>query len=81
MDLKCKEFFQSSPAPDDLSDVKTKTQQFVEGHLKNGKMVVLVTSGGTTVPMEKNTVRFMDNFSTGGRGSKSAEYPSSWCNS
>ncbi len=43
MDLKCKEFFQSSPAPDDLSDVKTKTQQFVEGHLKNGKMVVLVT--------------------------------------
>jgi phosphopantothenate-cysteine ligase len=34
---------------------------------------VLVTSGGTTVPLEKNTVRFIDNFSTGSRGSKSAE--------
>uniref|UniRef100_H2ZA96 DNA/pantothenate metabolism flavoprotein C-terminal domain-containing protein n=1 Tax=Ciona savignyi TaxID=51511 RepID=H2ZA96_CIOSA len=35
--------------------------------------VVLVTSGGTTVPLEQNSVRHLDNFSTGGRGSKSAE--------
>jgi hypothetical protein len=26
---------------------------------------VVVTSGGTTVPLEKNTVRFIDNFSAG----------------
>ena len=32
-------------------------------------------SGGTSVPLEKNTVRFLDNFSSGGRGSSSAEYP------
>jgi phosphopantothenate-cysteine ligase len=32
-----------------------------------------VTSGGTTVPLERNTVRFIDNFSTGSRGGKSAE--------
>lgn len=36
--------------------------------------MVLITSGGTTVPLEKNTVRFIDNFSIGTRGSASAEY-------
>ena len=36
--------------------------------------LVLVTSGGTTIPLEKNTVRFLDNFSTGSRGAASAEY-------
>ena len=34
--------------------------------------VVLVTSGGTTIPLETNTVRFIDNFSAGTRGSASA---------
>ena len=32
-------------------------------------------SGGTTVPVERNTVRFLDNFSSGQRGAASAEYP------
>jgi phosphopantothenate---cysteine ligase (ATP) len=36
--------------------------------------VVLVTSGGTTVPLENQTVRFIDNFSAGTRGATSAEY-------
>lgn len=36
--------------------------------------MVLVTSGGTTVPLEEKTVRFIDNFSAGTRGSASAEY-------
>ncbi|XP_070174764.1 phosphopantothenate--cysteine ligase-like isoform X2 [Littorina saxatilis] len=31
-------------------------------------------SGGTTVPLESRTVRFIDNFSSGTRGSASAEY-------
>jgi len=35
--------------------------------------IVLVTSGGTSVRLEKNTVRSIENFSTGARGSKSAE--------
>lgn len=35
--------------------------------------IALVTSGGTTVPLEKQTVRFLDNFSTGNRGALSAE--------
>jgi len=33
-----------------------------------------VTSGGTTVPLEEKTVRFIDNFSAGTRGSASTEY-------
>lgn len=35
---------------------------------------ILLTSGGTTVPLEVNTVRFIDNFSTGTRGASSTEY-------
>eukprot|EP01061_Rhynchopus_euleeides_P008188 TRINITY_DN17220_c0_g1_i3.p1 TRINITY_DN17220_c0_g1~~TRINITY_DN17220_c0_g1_i3.p1 ORF type:complete len:314 (+),score=119.71 TRINITY_DN17220_c0_g1_i3:231-1172(+) len=36
--------------------------------------VVVVTSGGTQVPLERNEVRCMSNFSTGNRGASSAEY-------
>lgn len=35
--------------------------------------VICITSGGTTVPLEQNMVRFIDNFSRGERGSASAE--------
>jgi len=35
---------------------------------------VLVSSGGTSVPLEKNTVRSVENFSTGTRGARSTEY-------
>ena len=35
--------------------------------------VVVVTSGGTTVPLERQCVRFIDNFSAGTRGALSAE--------
>lgn len=40
----------------------------------SGKRVALVTSGGTIVPMERRTVRFIDNFSTGLRGARIAEF-------
>ena len=39
-----------------------------------GRRIALVTSGGTSVPLEKNTVRSIENFSTGTRGATSAEY-------
>jgi len=32
-------------------------------------------SGGTIVPLESRTVRYIDNFSVGTRGAVSAEYP------
>lgn len=36
-------------------------------------LLVSITSGGTMVPLEKNMVRYIDNFSTGRRGATSAE--------
>lgn len=33
----------------------------------------ILQAGGTTVPLEVNTVRFIDNLSTGSRGAASAE--------
>ena len=38
------------------------------------KPIILVTSGGTSVPLELNTVRSIENFSTGTRGARSAEF-------
>lgn len=37
------------------------------------RRIVLVTSGGTTVPLEQRCVRYIDNFSSGHRGAASAE--------
>ncbi|GIL55597.1 hypothetical protein Vafri_11141, partial [Volvox africanus] len=39
----------------------------------NNRPVVVVTSGGTTVPLERRCVRFIDNFSAGTRGALSTE--------
>ena len=39
----------------------------------NSAKYVCVTSGGTSIPLEKNTVRSIENFSTGQRGAISAE--------
>lgn len=47
---------------------------FVSKWSGSGRPIAVVTSGGTTVPLEKNTVRFVDNFSTGTRGSLLAEH-------
>lgn len=65
-------YFQENPAPDYLEYLITETKNFVLKH-KN-EPTVLITSGGTTVPLENNTVRFIDNFSAGTRGAISAEY-------
>ena len=92
--------------PPSCAGVRDQVEAFVQRHLGPGgasRRIVLVTSGGTTVPLEKNTVRpaalralapprsraaadmvrtpsravaqvrFIDNFSTGSRGSKSVE--------
>ncbi len=68
-------FFQTQAAPSNLSETATAASEFVQRHIKEGRKVVLVvTSGGTTVPLEKNVVRFLDNFSAGTRGATSAEY-------
>lgn len=52
-----------------FSDKVTKAEEFIS----KGN-IVLVTSGGTAVPLERQTVRYLDNFSTGSRGALSAKY-------
>ena len=56
-----------------MAETSAAMAQFVEENARKGRRVVVVTSGGTTVPLERNTVRFIDNFSTGSRGAHSAE--------
>jgi len=69
------EFFRTNPAPADIQETERALREFVHRHHDVGRRpLCLVTSGGTTVPLELNTVRFVDNFSAGTRGSASAEY-------
>jgi phosphopantothenate-cysteine ligase len=68
------DFFATQQAPPNLSSHASLAREFVERHQREGRKVVLVTSGGTTVPLERNVVRFLDNFSAGTRGATSAEY-------
>ncbi|KAK6910450.1 hypothetical protein I203_104482 [Kwoniella mangroviensis CBS 8507] len=68
-------YFQTQRPPTGLKEKSDRMHGFVEKwKAVKGKKVVLVTSGGTTVPLESNTVRFLDNFSAGTRGATSAEY-------
>ncbi|XP_060523718.1 phosphopantothenate--cysteine ligase [Cylas formicarius] len=68
------EFYATHLPPTDFEDNRKLLQEFCERHNKRNEKIVLVTSGGTTVPLEHNTVRFVDNFSAGTRGAASAEY-------
>jgi len=67
-----KKFFEENKAPASLQSDTVKLKQFCDSHKDQG--IVLITSGGTTVPLEMNTVRYVDNFSLGTRGATSAEY-------
>ncbi|KAM6947454.1 LOW QUALITY PROTEIN: phosphopantothenate--cysteine ligase [Lycodopsis pacificus] len=60
--------------PSHVGEVKEKMAAFARHHVAAGRRVVLITSGGTKVPLESRTVRFLDNFSSGRRGASSAEY-------
>ncbi|UNI24325.1 Phosphopantothenate--cysteine ligase (ATP) [Purpureocillium takamizusanense] len=66
-------YFSSNPPPRHLEEHTARAKAFIDLHAAAGRRVVLVTSGGTTVPLEKQTVRFIDNFSAGTRGATSAE--------
>lgn len=68
------DYFATNPAPPTLDSDAAAARAFVAEHARAGRRVVLVTSGGTTVPLEAQTVRFIDNFSAGTRGATSAEY-------
>ncbi|XP_053211702.1 uncharacterized protein LOC128395313 [Panonychus citri] len=66
------DFFSNFLEPNNLNQIRSQVKQFID--CDTNHPTVLITSGGTTVPMEHNTVRFVDNFSAGTRGSASAEY-------
>lgn len=68
------DYFKTNPAPKSLKQHLTLAKEFIQRHAEEGRKVVLVTSGGTTVPLENQTVRYIDNFSAGTRGATSAEY-------
>ncbi|KAK6543164.1 hypothetical protein TWF694_007080 [Orbilia ellipsospora] len=67
-------YFDTNPPPPELEEFSRVAEEFVNLHCSHQRRVVLVTSGGTTVPLENQTVRFIDNFSAGTRGATSAEY-------
>ncbi|MCJ1274333.1 hypothetical protein MMC21_002128 [Puttea exsequens] len=67
-------YFDENFPPQSLESHAKITRSFISYHSDAERRVVLVTSGGTTVPLENQTVRFIDNFSAGTRGATSAEY-------
>ncbi|KAH9440844.1 hypothetical protein Pst134EA_032977 [Puccinia striiformis f. sp. tritici] len=68
-------YFETQSAPNNLDEEVERVREFVKFHVQSNptKRIVLITSGGTTVPLEHNVVRFLDNFSAGTRGAASAE--------
>lgn len=68
-------YFETNHEPPYLPEVREKLREFIRFHTDrpDPRRIVLVTCGGTTVPLENNTVRFIDNFSAGTRGATSAE--------
>ncbi|KAL6767617.1 COAB1 [Auxenochlorella protothecoides x Auxenochlorella symbiontica] len=66
-------FRKSSPV--DTEWIERELSAFLERarSQEESRPIVCVTSGGTTVPLERNCVRFIDNFSKGTRGALSAE--------
>ena len=74
-------FFASAPPAPRLHETRGETSAFCAHHgyraggdAVGDRPIVLVTSGGTTAPLERSAVRFIDNFSSGSRGAASAEY-------
>nr|XP_025883694.1 phosphopantothenate--cysteine ligase 2-like [Solanum lycopersicum] len=72
-------FFESAPLLEDAAEIDKSLKEFVDHNTSSSvnektNRVVCITSGGTTVPLEKQCVRYIDNFSYGHRGAASTEY-------
>lgn len=67
-------YFTANAPPQNLANHVDTARHFIDRHAALSRRVAFVTSGGTTVPLENQTVRFVDNFSAGTRGATSAEY-------
>eukprot|EP01127_Copromyxa_protea_P012064 TRINITY_DN3104_c0_g1_i2.p1 TRINITY_DN3104_c0_g1~~TRINITY_DN3104_c0_g1_i2.p1 ORF type:complete len:318 (-),score=64.80 TRINITY_DN3104_c0_g1_i2:55-1008(-) len=67
------EFYKLVQTPKCGEQESERLRKWVAEQPKDQK-IAWVTSGGTIVPLEKNMVRFIDNFSGGFRGATSTEY-------
>jgi phosphopantothenate-cysteine ligase len=59
-----------------FEEIQKKIKKFetnLPNFIEKTENLVFLTSGGTKVPLEQNCVRFIDNFSTGTRGSRICE--------
>ena len=72
--MNAETFFSTTTPPSNLDQMHEDVRLFVDFNKSRSRRVVLISSGGTTVPLETQTVRFLDNFSAGTRGATSAEY-------
>lgn len=70
-EITVEEFFAEEYEYGKNQDLIPLLEQFISRN--RSRKIAVVTSGGTTVPLEKETVRFLDNFSAGTRGASSAE--------
>lgn len=66
-------YFRENKAPSNLPAFAGYAAKWIAKHTLAGRPIVLITSGGTSVPLEARMVRYVDNFSAGTRGAASAE--------
>lgn len=67
--LQAEQFWADCPTT--AEGLASTVDTFVAQH--RSRPIVCVTSGGTTVPLERKCVRYIDNFSAGTRGAMSTE--------
>ncbi|XP_024538243.1 phosphopantothenate--cysteine ligase 1 [Selaginella moellendorffii] len=79
MEQEAQSFFDSAPPLRCRDDVVASVNRFLDiwkaaSAIGQTRRIAIVTSGGTTVPLERRCVRVIDNFSSGSRGAASTEY-------
>ena len=75
--LSIKDIIKSELSPNEIESCELAEKcldEFTSNFDCTKSKIVCITSGGTSIPMEQNTVRTIENFSSGERGAKSAEY-------
>ncbi|KAI5075036.1 hypothetical protein GOP47_0010997 [Adiantum capillus-veneris] len=68
------ELFKTAPKLKDECVIQENLETFIHKICELTPQLVCITSGGTSVPLERNCVRFLQNFSSGNRGAVSTEY-------
>ena len=76
--LEVDTFFETLKDPSNFEGCLREVEDFIQLQEEKSRPLVIVTSGGTVVPLERQMVRFLDNFSAGSRGAISTEYYSHW---